>query len=131
MSRPPRSEATRLQLALTARRMVEQELTATPAPSLKEAHARVAIRLRVTPRTLRTRLAEAPATPTGKEYKAALQAYRNSPWPTAEELVATHHGDGAAAAKQVWERYLCETDNLVDMLMRHTNGIMSALRMIQ
>ena len=67
MARPKIPKAERLQLALTARRLVEQELTATPAPSCKETHTRVALRLGITTRTLRTRLAEAPAIPTGED----------------------------------------------------------------
>jgi hypothetical protein len=118
MARLRRSENERLQLALTARRMVEQELTATPAPSLKEAHARVAIRLGVTTRTLRTRLSQAPATPTHEDAFAALVVYRDRPSPTFEELVTAHQGDAAAAVKHFEEGYRRDIENLFDVLRR-------------
>jgi hypothetical protein len=115
MVRPKLLKHQRLQLALTARRMVEQELAATPTPSLTETHIRVALRLGVTTRTLRTRLAEAPVIPTSKEFEAAFQAYE-SKWPMGKGLVTAEE----------W----CEMDNLIDMVMRSSDWIINMLREI-
>jgi hypothetical protein len=123
MARPKLSENKRLQLALTARRMVEEELTATPAPSLTEAHTRVALRLGVTTRTLRTRLAEAPASPTHEDLVAAVLAYRDRPWPTVEELFTAYQGDVAAARKHLEEQYRRDTENLFDVVRRRIDRL--------
>jgi hypothetical protein len=118
MARSKLSKYQRLQLALTARRMVEEELTATPAPSLTETHMRVALRLGVTTRTLRSRLAEAPAFPTHEDVVAAVLAYRDRPRPTVEELFTAHQGDVAAARKHLEEQFRRDTENLFDVMMR-------------
>jgi hypothetical protein len=61
--RPPVTEAKRLRQAMEARRMVDEELAKTPMPSQTEANDRAARRLRITTRTLRSRLAVVPADP--------------------------------------------------------------------
>jgi hypothetical protein len=125
MARLKRSENERLQLALTARRMVEEELTATPAPSLTETYMRVALRLGVTTRTLRTRLAEAPAMPTRENAFPALVIYRDRPSPTFEELVAAHQGDAAAAWKHIEEGYRHDTENLFEVIRRRIDRVVN------
>ena len=124
MSRPPRSEATRLQLALAARRAVEEELAATPTLSYKEVHARVAIRLKITTRTLRKRLAEASAMATPKDLDAVVAELMDRQRLTFEKLVTAHQGDVAAAKKHVDEQYRRATENLFDwMRWRRINRI--------
>ena len=123
MARPKRAKNERLQLALTARRMVEQELAATPAPSLMKAHTRVALQLGVTTRTLRTRLAQAPATPTHEDAFAALVVYRDRLSPTFEELVTAHQGDAVVAWKHVEEQYRHDIENMFDVIRRRIDRV--------
>jgi hypothetical protein len=72
MSRSPRTETKRLQLAHEAQRILEEELAAMAVPQLTLAQSRAAGRLKIATRTLRRRLADVPVASTPEDIGAAL-----------------------------------------------------------